>query len=377
MYKPELELNRLPHLKATVGIDIPQNDYEVVYNSSTAMKLVLIDSSQRKTYNRLVTHPLQSFEWGEFREKTGIKVIRRGIMENEKLVDGFTLTLHPIPKTPWYVGYLPKGTMPTKELVTTLRKIGKEEKCIFIQLEPNVRITENPDARSQLSNVGLKDAAHPLFTKYTFVLDLTKSESELLKNFHPKTRYNIKVAQKHNVSISEKNTSEAFETYLRLTEETTKRQRFYAHSLEYHQMQWETLPHVATSPFNELSSHLLVASYNMKILVAWIVFVFKDTLYYPYGASSSEHRETMASTLMMWEAIKFGKRLGLKKFDMWGALGPEPDHLDSWYGFHRFKQGFRPEHVEFVGSFDLVINPLLYRFFVITDKLRWLLLKIR
>ena len=115
----------------------------------------------------------------------------------------------------------------------------------------------------------------------------------------------------------------------------------------------------------------------MKILVAWILFVFKDSLYYPYGASSSEHRETMASTLMMWEAIKFGKKLGLKKFDMWGALGPDPDQLDPWYGFHRFKQGFRPEPIEFIGSYDLILNSPLYFLYKISDKVRWILLRIK
>ena len=43
------------------------------------------------------------------------------------------------------------------------------------------------------------------------------------------------------------------------------------------------------------------------------MFVYKNTLYYPYGASTNLYKETMASNLMMWEAIKFGKKLGLKK----------------------------------------------------------------
>ncbi|MBI5044900.1 MAG: peptidoglycan bridge formation glycyltransferase FemA/FemB family protein [Candidatus Levybacteria bacterium] len=337
------------------------------------MKFLPLSDLLQKQYNKLVTHPLQSYEWGTFREKTGLKVIREGKFDNTNLVDGFTMTLHKVPKTIWSIGYVPKGVFPDKKMLDELRKIGKREKCIFIQLEPNVLFSK--EYQDILETLPLKKAAHPLFTKYTFLLDLTKSEDELLKMFHPKTRYNIKVAQKYNVSVSEKNTDEAFTTYLNLMKETTKRQKFYAHSLSYHTAQWQTLKHTASS--NELSSHLLIANYNMKTLAAWVLFVFKDTLYYPYGASSSEHRETMASTLMMWEAIKFGKKLGLKKFDMWGALGPEPDQLDPWFGFHRFKQGFRPSHVEFIGSYDLVINPLLYQLYVVSDKLRSLLLQIK
>lgn len=339
------------------------------------MVLKPITEKERKAYNRVVNHPLQSFEWGEFRKKTGVKVVRRGLYDKDKLMGGFTLTLHPIPHTPYTIGYLPKGEMPDIKLLKELREIGKREHCIAIQLEPNVR--DSNEAQQHLKKLGLRPAVHPLFTKHTFILDLTPSEDELMKNFHSKTRYNIRLATRRGVTVMEKNTNEAFEIYQKLTHETTTRQSFYAHTPEYHKTQWETLSHVATPPYRELSSHLLLANYNKKTLVAWILFVFKDTLYYPYGSSSNEHRETMPSNLVMWEAIKFGKRLGLKRFDMWGALGPEPDTSDSWYGFHRFKQGYRPEHVTFVGSYDLVINPVLYWGYMVTDKLRWLYLKLK
>jgi lipid II:glycine glycyltransferase (peptidoglycan interpeptide bridge formation enzyme) len=329
-----------------------------------------ITDKEAHAFNAVVSHPLQTYEWGEFREKTGVKVIRRGFFENEKLISGFQLTIHKIPKTPWTIGYLPKGDMSTKELLEELKKIGKEERCVFIQLEPNATTTTH-----QFKSLNLPTAAHPLFTKYTFMLDLTQSEEELLKNMHPKGRYNIRVAQKHGVEVVEDSSEKAFEAYLRLTKETTTRQKFYAHTERYHRLQWQTLPHTLTK--NTLSSHLFLAKYNGKILTAWIVFVFKDELFYPYGASSSENREVMASNLMMWEVIRFGKKLGLKTFDMWGAMGPNPDKKDPWYGFHNFKEKYGPKHVEFIGSYDLILNPLLYHSYKIADKLRWMLLKIK
>lgn len=327
--------------------------------------------------NKSINHPLQSYEWGEFREKTGVKVIRGNT---------FQLTIHKIPNTPWNIGYLPKGKMPDKELLTQLKKIGKEEKCIFIQLEPDVIyktysaqgefLNQNKEiAKDWFKKLDLTPSAHPLFTKYTFVLDLTPSEEDLQKNMHAKWRYNIRVAQKHEVTIKEDTTDKAFKEYLQLTHATTSRQKFYAHTDKYHQVQWQTLPHVVTE--NKLSSHLLVATYKNKPLVTWIVFVFKDTLYYPYGASSNEHREVMASNLMMWETIRFGKNLGLKKFDMWGALGPHPDTKDAWYGFHRFKQGYGGNLIEFVGSYDFVIDPFLYQAYKFADKARWLYLRMK
>jgi lipid II:glycine glycyltransferase (peptidoglycan interpeptide bridge formation enzyme) len=313
----------------------------------------------------LSAHPLQSIEWGKFREKTGIKVIR---------VSGVQMTIHRIPHTPWAIGYAPKGPLPTEKMISDLKKAGIAEKCIFIQLEPNVTKISNFEFR--ISNLGLHPAAHPLFTKYTFILDLTKSEEELLKSMHPKTRYNIRVALKHEVKIVQEESSEAFEAYIKLTKETSDRQKFYAHTERYHALMWETLKS-QNIDFDKLTAHLFLAKYKETILTAWILFVYKDTLYYPYGASSSLHRETMASNLMMWEAIRFGKKLGLKKFDMWGALGGNPDKNDPWYGFHRFKEGYGPKHVEFVGSFDLIINPILYEIYKIMDKIRWIFLRIK
>ncbi len=318
-----------------------------------------------KTINSYATHPLQAFEWGEFRKKTGVKIVR---------TDKFQVSIHKIPKLPFNIGYFPKGPLPDKKMIAELLEIGKKEKCIFIQLEPNVLKNEIGNWKLEIGNFRLKRAAHPLFTKYTFVLDLSPSEDELLKNMHSKTRYNIKVAEKHGVEIVENNSDEAFEKYLKLTRETTQRQGFFAHTQKYHRLMWETLK--GKDAPGKLSAHLFLANYKNEVLVAWILFVFKDTLYYPYGASSSKFRETMASNLMLWEAIKFGKKLGLKKFDMWGALGPTPSEKDPWYGFHKFKLGYGPTLVEFVGSFDLVINKPLYEIYKVTDKLRWAVLKL-
>ena len=333
-----------------------------------------IQPSDKKIFDALVHHPLQSYEWGVFRERTHTKVIRKGLFDNKKLSSGFQLTIHKIPHTPFTIGYLPKGNFPDETLLKQLMNIGKREHCIFIQLEPNVEKVQNKELR--IINYGLVRAAHPLFTKYTFILDLTKNEQDLLAGMHPKTRYNIRIAQKRGVEIVEDNSEQAFETYWKLTEETTKRQNFYAHTKMYHKLQWETLT-VDKNKDNALTSHMFFSKYQGKTLAAWILFTFQDTLYYPYGSSSNEHREVMASNLMMWEAIRFGKAKGLKQFDMWGAMSDTPDTKDPWYGFHRFKQGCGARHVEFVGSFDLVINPLMYQLYKVADKTRWALLKLK
>ena len=307
-------------------------------------------------------HPLQSPRWGEFRKKTGVKVV---------IINGLQLTIHQIPRTKYTIGYLPKGPGITKSMLGDLEKVGKKENAIFIQIEPNV---EKNNKEYKFEN--LRPSTRPLFTKYNFVLDITPSEEELLKNMHQKTRYNIRLAEKRGIKVTEDNSANAFSEYLKLTKETTQRQNFYAHGEKYHKLMWETLKNEKINK-NILTAHLLKATYNNDVLVTWILFVLDDTLYYPYGASSSKNRELMASNLMMWEAIKFGKNLGLKKFDMWGSLGIDPDTKDPWYGFHRFKEGYGPRHVEYVGSFDLIINKKLYFIYKILDKIRWFILRIK
>ena len=69
---------------------------------------------------------------------------------------------------------------------------------------------------------------------------------------------------------------------------------------------------------------------------------------------------------MLWEAIKYGKTLGLKTFDLWGR--------EEGKGFTRFKEGYNPKVVEFLGTWDLVTSPLYWPYRVL-EYLRWIMLK--
>ncbi len=338
------------------------------------MTIQNVSEHDKQKFSGISPHPMQSWEWGEFRKKTGIEVVRIGRYDGKRLIETAQITIHPIPFTSWTIGYFPRGNVPSEEMMETLMKTGKEHRCIFVKMEPNVKKSELRITNYELRKENVQPSPHPLFTKYTFQLDLTKSEEELLQGMHPKTRYNCKVAQKNGVTVLEDDSPEAFAEYLRLTFETTKRQKFYAHTETYHQLMWETL-HKAKI------ARLFTATYHhegkTETLVTWIVFLFNNVLYYPYGASSDKFRNTMASNLMMWEVIRWGKVHGAKRFDMWGALGPDADPKDSWYGFHRFKQGYGAEHVEFAGSYDLVIEPMMYRLYNGVHFLRQFYLKLR
>lgn len=299
--------------------------------------------------DKIAIHPLQTPAWAEFRRKWGNEVLetKYGI-----------ITTHKIPLTSYKVGIFDKGPAPTRIMLNELRTLGEEKKLIFIKLEPNCVKSD------QLVKLVQSAGAIPgktLFTPTTFWIDLTPSEENLLKSFSSKTRYNIRLAQKNGVTVKEDTSDKAFEKYLELTAETVNRQGFYAHTRKYHRLMWDVLRKAGIA-------HLLAATYKGEIITTWILFKWKDFLYYPYGASTEKYKNVMANNLMMWKAIKFGKKLGLTTFDLWGR--------EKGKGFTKFKEGYNPSVIEFLGTWDLVINKPLYAIYKIAEWIRWPSLKV-
>lgn len=335
-----------------------------------------INSADRSAFNRAAGHPLQAYEWGEFRQKTGLRVVRKGVFDGKKLTLPISVTIHPLPGG-YTLGYFPKGPMPDEAQIEVLRSIGRENNSILIKLEPNVgsKIDETEievHAWESIDQFLRKRGARPgrpLFTKHTFQLDIKPSEPELLKNMHPKTRYNIRLAERKEVKIIADNSQAAFDWFVKLLfEETVTRQGFYAHTPDYFKTMWQILQPAGVA-------HLLRAEFEGRVLAVFMVFVFNDVIYYPYGASTREAKSVMAPNLLMWELIKFGKNRGCKMLDMWGALGPQPNTHDPWYGFHRFKAGYGGKLIEFLGTYDLVLKPQLYPAYRAADSLRWTALR--
>jgi len=299
--------------------------------------------------DKISTHPLQTSAWAEFRRKWGNEVL-----ETEYGV----LTLHKLPLTNYKIGMFIKGVKPTKEMFDYLRKLGIEKKLVFIKLEPNV---EKSDQLIKLTQSAGAVPGKTLFTPTTFWIDLTPNEEDLMKGFSSKTRYNIRLAERKGVKVKEDNGDIAFDRYLELTRETVSRQGFYAHTEKYHRLMWNILKKAKIA-------HLMTATCEKKIITTWILFAWKNFLYYPYGASTEKHKEVMANNLMMWEAIKFGKKLGLNTFDLWGR--------EKGKGFTKFKEGYNPKVIEFLGTWDLVINKPLYAIYKIAEWIRWPTLKL-
>ncbi len=341
--------------------------YELMLQWSMSNQIREVQENERDAFNKVAVHPLQSWEWGEFRKKHGNTVVRLAEFDGNKLLTAIPITYSHIPKTSRTIGTSPRGVTPTKEMLEALKEEGKTRNAVFIKLEPKV---EKGTSDEILGTKALKDSGAVLgktvFTPSTFWIDLTPDEDTLMNGFHSKTRYNIRLALRRGVEVVEDNSDRGFEQYLKLFFETTKRQGYYMHSENYHRLMWQTLHKDMVAQNESPIARLLLAKHKNEVLTAWIVFVWHDFLYYPYGGSSDKHRDLMANNLMMWEAIKYGKKIGLKTFDLWGR--------EEGKGFTKFKEGYNPKIVEFIGTWDLPISPL-YKAYTLAEKIRWQLLR--
>ena len=67
----------------------------------------------------------------------------------------------------------------------------KENNIISYKIEPDELVSES----RKLDHPNIKKAS-ALFSKWSLILDLKKSEEDLLKQMKPKTRYNIRLAER-------------------------------------------------------------------------------------------------------------------------------------------------------------------------------------
>jgi peptidoglycan pentaglycine glycine transferase (the first glycine) len=224
-----------------------------------------------------------------------------------------------------------------------IKEIAKKENAIFFKAEP-----------INFFGASLQDygfiKAHNIQPQKTIVLDITKSEQELLDKMHYKTRYNIGLAEKKGIKA--RKDRKAFEEFWKLMEQTTKRDGFRSHPKKYYEKLLE-IPGV----------ELFIADYNEEAIVANIVVFYEKTAIYLHGASDYEHRNLMAAPLLQWEQIREAKRRGCIEYDFWGI------DETKWPGVTRFKKGFSGREIVYPGAYDLIFQPFWYKVYKIARKI--------
>jgi lipid II:glycine glycyltransferase (peptidoglycan interpeptide bridge formation enzyme) len=318
-------------------------------------------------FNRFVAeHPsgdfLQSWDWGGWQEKLGKKVFRFAVYEQSATLLAAQAIQVQIPNMRRYYLYIPHGPLLNNSLTG---KDGAKVVDFFInglvEQFPQtlfVRIEPTQDYIPRLHQKKIKKTVNIQAGK-TLVLGLAETElAELLAAMHPKTRYNIKIAQKHGITVrSDLAITPQDGLHLpeavRLITDTAKRQKYRGYPAGY----YKSLIDYFGTRSGELTLTIYKAFYEKTLLASAIMVDFGAARTYLFGGSSQLHRNTMAPYLLHWQAITDAKEKGLTSYDFGGSetAGGKTD-----LGFNRFKLGFGTTQRNFPGTYDIIQRPAWY-----------------
>ncbi len=304
---------------------------------------------------------LQSWEWADFLVKVKSKVWQFVIEEN-----AVWLAVCIVYKQDMKLGqsalYAPRGPVlkdevkPSTELLDCffqkIDQLKKQENVLTFEMDP---LSNDPAWLDLFEKYGFEKTDLDMQPRHTLILDIRKSEQELLADMHQKTRYNIRLAEKKQITVEVDNSK--FKEFYDLVRKTEIRQGVKFFSQDY----FKKLLQV---PFVQL----YLANYEGKSIAGNIMIFWNNQVVYLFGASDYEFRNLMAPYLLQWQAIKDAKKQNIWFYDFWGAAPVEAKGKEqTWAGFTKFKMGFSPnaEITEYLGTYEKVYNAVqlgLYRY---------------
>jgi len=319
-------------------------------------------SCQEKTF-------LQSWNWGDFQEGMGNKIWRFGFFDKESLIavslvfkiaakrGKFFLIQHgPVVKN----NNLREEVL--KSLIKELKKMKEQEKVSFIRMNPLwERSKEN---KSFFQKLGFKEAPmHANAYEATWKLDLTPSEEELLMGLRKTTRYLIRQTLKNQeIEVVKSQELSDINTYQKLNEEVSQRQKFAPFSFKYIKKEFEFFS-------SDNQALLFLGRYRGEIAAAALVVYWSGIGFYHQAASSSKYAKLSIPYLILWEAIKEAKKRGCSLFDFWGYVDPKENPHHPWAGPTLFKMGYGGRAYQYLKTQDLPLTKN-YWFTFLFEKLR-------
>ncbi len=338
-------------------------------------------TDQPLSWNKIISslpgaHFLQVREWADIKRSVGWK--REEITwtdEDDRVIGAAQLLVRSMrllrfgPRVS--LGYIPRGPMidwNNKEqrirVLKTLETTARQRGLIFIKIDPDVTLdngkiettntaVDYPAGRlvQELIDRGWKNSPEQIQFKNTMLLDLAGSEEEWLARMKQKTRYNLRLAKKNEVTVR-KVRLEDLPVLYHMYAETADRDGFIIRPEAYYLEVWTTF-------INAGMAEGLIAEFDDTVLAGLIFFYLGSRAWYVYGMSTSKFREKMPNYLLQWEAMRSAREKGCLAYDLWGA----PDTLDAsdpMYGVYRFKEGLGAEMVRTIGAWDYPVRPLLY-----------------
>ncbi|MBI3286895.1 MAG: peptidoglycan bridge formation glycyltransferase FemA/FemB family protein [Chloroflexi bacterium] len=311
-------------------------------------------------------HLLQSYAWGQFKADYGWRARRIALAEGDGLLAAAQVLVRPLPGGR-SLGYIPRGPVTARPdearlwdgLLEAIHAVAGEERAIFLRLEPDAA-EEQLDVHL-FTERGFRQVSATIQPRTTLWVDLDSDENKLLARMKPKTRYNIRLAERQGVRVR-LGTAEDFPAFHRLLEITGRRDGFGVRPQGYYIRAWRLF-----AP--EGRCRMFIAEYEGQLLAGLMAFAFGRRAWYLYGASADEQRQRMPNYLLQWEAMRWAKGRGCALYDLWGIpdevgrSGEPPDFAqrrEGLWGVYRFKRGFGGRVVRHSPAFDYVYSPLWY-----------------
>ena len=337
--------------------------------------------------------------WAEV--KSGWKSKSVGWFDERKLVSVGLILIRNIPKTKWSLFYLPEGPVLDPDYaknvvdwLTPLKDFAKESGAFNLKLGPQVTINTwsaatiksaisdnvyrkfsdvdpdriNPfgnEIGTKLRNLGGKqietdgEGFGDVQPRFVFAIDVEdKTDEELLASFSQEWRRNIKKAEKSEVKVRQATFSD-LETFHTLYKETAKRDKFTPRPLNYFKQMWKSL----NENSNNLAEMRLYIAEQENICHAACLWVrVGKHVWYTYGASSTSGRELRPSNAIQWQMMRDARDAGASIYDMRG-IAATLNEKSPLFGLLRFKIGTGGKVIQYVGEWDFVLKPLIYKAF--------------
>lgn len=260
------------------------------------------------------------------------------------------------PRGPVASSWDPRGIAPlTAALRAQLPRLAGPVSHLRIDPEIELGGPHDPDGvlRAALRDAGWSPAP-AIQPRTTRIVDLRPDEATLWGDLRKKWRQYVNKARAGGVQVVDAG-PERFDEFYAIYRETAMRAGFHIRALSAYRDVWD-----AYAP-NGNARLLFAQGPDGKGLATLFLVRCGPRVVEPYGGMTAEGAESRANYLLKWEAMRTSREQGGTSYDMWGEVTS---------GIAHFKTGFGGRDVEYIGAWDLVMNPLGRRVYALAQDVR-------